>query len=370
MRRRTLGALVTAAVVAAGCGDADSATTTTIVTTSTSATTTSTAALAELTTSSRAPQPAREEIRFQSGDFELVGDLHVPGGDGPFGGLIMVPGSGDQTRDSAPSAGLIRARFLDAGYAVFAWDKPGNGESLGELSSEYGLTELATILTEGISLLAEHPAIDRARIGLWGLSEAGWVMPKALAMTDDVSFMIVVSGGGEDSIEQMVYRWERNAACSGASDEQLALMQKHGVPALKATTYAEYRAAMEVLLTIPDLDRYVEAHIELAEEDEWAPWPRDIDAFFDPIQVIEQTAIPVLAIFGEHDTAVDPIQGSEAYQAALEQAGNTMFHVEVIPGVGHTLTPATKNGCVSGSGGYAPRYLELIDEWIDRLQEQ
>jgi hypothetical protein len=42
-----------------------------------------------------------------------------------------------------------------------------------------------------------------------------------------------------------------------------------------------------------------------------------------------------------------------------------MFHVEVIPGVGHTLTPSSADGCVTGGGGYAPRYLELVDEWIE-----
>jgi pimeloyl-ACP methyl ester carboxylesterase len=106
----------------------------------------------------------------------------------------------------------------------------------------------------------------------------------------------------------------------------------------------------------------------MPEEEDWGPWPRDIDAFFSPMEVIEHTTIPVLAIFGEHDTRVDPIQGAEAYRAALERAGNTEFHVEVIPDVGHTLTPSKSDGCVTGGGGFAPRYLELIDEWIERLQ--
>ena len=366
--RRVLITVMVVAVVAAGCGDGDSATTTTSAVAGATATTTSGIAPVEPTTSPETPRPSREEIRFQSGGFELVGDLHLPGGEGLFGGVILVPGSGGQTRDSAPSAGLIPERFLDAGYAVLSWDKPGSGESRGQLSEEYELTELATILTDGILLLAEHPAVDPDRIGLWGLSQAGWVMPMALTMTDQVSFMIVVSGGGEDSIEQMVYGWERKAACSGASEEEVAIMQEHGPAALKATSYDEHRAAMERLLAIPDLDRYVGLDVELAEPEDWSPWPRDIDAFFDPMTVIEQTTIPVLAIFGGLDVQVDPIQGAEAYRAALERAGNPEFRVELIPDVGHTLKPASAHGCASGSGGYSPRYLELIDEWIERLQ--
>jgi pimeloyl-ACP methyl ester carboxylesterase len=186
-------------------------------------------------------------------------------------------------------------------------------------------------------------------------------------MMDNVAFMIVVSGGGEDSIEQMVYQWTQRARCAGASEQELALMDQHGAAALKATTYAEHREAMEPLLSIPDLTRYVGTTVELAKEEDWVPWPRNIDAFFDPMSVIERTTIPVLAIFGEHDIQVDPIQGAEAYEAALHRAGNTQSRVAVIPGVGHTLTPAREDGCVTGGGGYSQRYLELLDEWIDDL---
>lgn len=186
-------------------------------------------------------------------------------------------------------------------------------------------------------------------------------------MIDDIEFMIVVGGGGEDGIEQRVYQWIQRARCGGATEEELAIMDRHGARALKATTYAEYREAMEPLLTIPDLGRYIGVPIELQAEDEWSPWPRDTDVFFDPIEVIEQTTIPVLAIFGEHDIQVDPRQGSEAYQAALERAGNPFFRVEVIPGVGHTLSPATADGCRVAGGSTSPRYLELLDEWIENL---
>ncbi|NNC93446.1 MAG: hypothetical protein HKN80_13235 [Acidimicrobiia bacterium] len=162
----------------------------------------------------------------------------------------------------------------------------------------------------------------------------------------------------------MAYQWTQRARCAGASDEEIALMDEHGAPALKATTYAGYRSAMEPLLTIPSLSRYVGVTIELQPENEWNPWPRDIDAFFDPMTVIEQTTIPVLAIYGENDIQVDPAQGAAAYQAAL--AGNAESRVEVIPGVGHTLKPST-NGCALEGSGLPTRYEELIDEWIARF---
>jgi len=307
----------------------------------------------------------REEVRFRSGEFQLVGELSLPGGNGPYRAIVLIHSSGSQTRTSTPTSGLIRQRFLDAGYAVLAWDKPGSGESTGELDGEYETTQLASILADGVALLVEHPSIDSDHIGLWGLSQAGWVMPMALTMTNDVAFMIVVNGGGEDAIENQVYQWGRKAICLGGTEEETALIEEHGAPALKAATYEEYRDAMEVLLTIPKLSTYVGVQVEMAAEHNWVPWPREIDAFFDPIEVIGTTTIPILAIFAELDVQVDPVQGAAAYGAALERAGNAESHVEIISGVGHTLNEAEQNGCATGSG-HSTRYLELIDEWIER----
>jgi pimeloyl-ACP methyl ester carboxylesterase len=63
------------------------------------------------------------------------------------------------------------------------------------------------------------------------------------------------------------------------------------------------------------------------------------------MKVIEHTTIPVLAFFGELDKNIDPIQGAEAYEAALQRAQNQDYQIEVIPGVGHILVP-TKTGCI------------------------
>lgn len=368
------GAVLAVSITLVGCGGTSSETTpaasvppdvsTTIVTSLSPGVSTTT----EPADPAGSSPPSSEEFRFRSDGFDLVGTLDLPPGDGPHNALVMVHSSGAQTRDSTPGSGLVKKRFLNAGYAVLSWDKPGSGESTGEFDNEFANTQRAVIVADAVASLREHPAITPDRIGLWGLSEAGWVMPTALTMMEDIAFMIVVSGGGEDSIEQMTFQWTERARCAGASERELALMDQHGAPALKATTYAEHRTAMEQLLSIPDLSRYVGVTIELAQEQDWVPWPRDIDAFFDPMSVVEQTTMPVLAIFGEHDIQVDPIQGADAYRAALDRAGNTQSRVVVIPGVGHTLTPAQKSGCVTGSGGYSPRYLELIDEWIEHIE--
>ena len=310
-----------------------------------------------------------DEVAFRSGEYLLVGDLRLPPEGGPHPAVIMVHGDGPATRHgSVPFEPLIEI-FLRNGFAVFSWDKPGSGESTGELNN--WLAERSSNLVDGIRTLAEHPAIESTQIGLWGVGQAGWVMPRALEQTDDVAFMIVVSGGAEDVIEQGAYQLGQRVLCAGGTAEQAALAEEQRSRAQKAATYAEYRRAMETLLGIPDVEAQIES--EIVDEEEWKPFPRDWDALWDPMDVVERTTIPVIAFFGGLDMNTDPMQGTEAYRAALQEAGNPNSQVVLIPRVAHLLRPA-ETGCedLLGTGPrnqeYAPEYLISLEDWLRHLR--
>lgn len=304
-----------------------------------------------------------KDIRFRSGDFELVADLQMPDDAGPHPAVIIVHGDGPQTRTSTPGITHILRIFGDAGYAVFVWDKPGSGASTGEFEQGQTLRQRAETLVKAVEVLKKHPDIDGARIGFWGISQAGWVMPLALEMTNDVAFMFVVSGGGEDSIEQLAYQLGQNTVCSGLPAEQGQLVEEHFPPTAKGPTYQEYLDAMEYLVQVDGWENFVGP--ALKTEEEWQPWPSDIDAYFDPITVIEKTTIPVIAVFGEMDRYVDPMQGAAAYESALMAAGNAEYQVELIPGVNHTMQVQST---MCGAGGVtSERYLALLGEWATKL---
>ena len=303
-----------------------------------------------------------EEVRFTSGPYELVGDLVLPDGPGPHPAVIVVAGSGPNTRTQVPGYGDVRRRFGDAGYAVFSWDKPGSGESTGELVADV-LTSRAAILADGMATLAARPDIDAERIGLWGLSQGGWVMPMAIGQGADAAFMVVVSGGAEDSIDQGMYQVAQRLVCSGAPPELGARAKAIGSRAFKATTYEDYVVAVEEALLIPDIQEVYP--VEIVPEGEWAPMPRELESFFDPMDVVETLDIPMLAVFGELDRYIDPIQGADAYAEAFERAGNDHGRVELLAGVGHTMLEQVSGCPGEPGGGTSARYLELLDEFID-----
>jgi dipeptidyl aminopeptidase/acylaminoacyl peptidase len=293
-----------------------------------------------------------EEITFRSGRFKVVGDLRMPAEGGPHPAIIMVHGDGAATRNGAVRFGPMIEIFLRNGYSVFSWDKPGSEESTGHLDGGKKITERARILADAIDVLVEHPQIDPDRIGLWGISQAGWVMPKALESTDHVAFMIVVSGGAEDGFEQGGYMVGRKVLGASGSEEQAALVETYRPQAYKAATYEEYLEAMEILLEIPALLELME--LEITEESKWKPISRDEDGFYDPMEEIKQATIPILVFYGARDLIVDPVQGAEAYEAAFQAAGNTNYRIVVFPNSAHVFTNH-------------PEYQSTMETWLQEL---
>jgi len=302
------------------------------------------------------------EITFSSGDYEIVGDLVLPGGEGPYPAVIAVHGSGPQTRNSIPGYWDLRNTLTEHGFALFSWDKPGSGESTGNI--DLPITQRSAILSDGVSLLADLPEIDSTRVGLWGLSQAGWVMPKALESTDEAAFMISVSGGAEDSIEQTTYLVSRQLLCRGGTDEDVRIVEEVGANVFKAASYNEYRAAAESVYAVPDIQLVYP--FEIVGEEEWSPPSPgvDIESYFDPMTVVRELSIPVFAVYGELDKNIDPVQGAEAYAAAFAAGGHELSEVELIPGVGHTMQEQ-ESGCIGEpAGAVSERYLELLDKWL------
>ena len=314
------------------------------------------------------PAQSAERVEFTSGDFTLVGELQLPDGDGPFPAIIMVHGSGDSDRADWGKYWKIMDRMLDAGFAVLCWDKPGVRESTGRLASDDDvIAQRAAILLGGIEELKLHPAIDPERIGAWGISQGGIVIPWALRETNDIAFAIVVSGPGTDGIAQGAYLQSCRLICRGYSEETARCAEASLSALPRSATYEEYLGHMQSLIEIPTLG-YEEAWIET--EQEWAPWDLTEGATFDPIDVVAEVTIPVLAFFGDQDMQVDPIQGSAAYRAALEQAGHPLSEVVLIEGAGHTLNLAG-SGCTDVSGrSYVPEYLDRLDAWLRELRAE
>jgi pimeloyl-ACP methyl ester carboxylesterase len=322
-------------------------------------------------------QQSVEEIAFQSGSFHLVGDLQLPDSRGVHPVVVFVHGDGPNNRTSGVTYPPIMARMLRAGYATFAWDKPGTGESTGRIDRQHLMEQRAQIVLDAIAVLQSRSDIDANRIGLWGISQAGYVMPLVVDRSEDVAFVIAVSCPGEPGVEQGAYLLTAQARCQGLPAAAAEQLEYHLGAVEWATTYEEYvrhKTALQAYPAFTSLESQG-IFVGVRAETEWHVPNLAGEYFFDPMDIVQRTTIPVLAVFGEKDTQADPIQGRDAYRAALEQGGHTHSRVELIPGVDHNII-ISETGCLeerrtrsrSGWSNYAPAYLDLVEEWLRTLR--
>jgi len=367
-------------------------------------------ALLFLPACARQPQPAKiEEITFQSGEFTLVGDLRTPAGTGPFPVILFVHGSGPADRTEFGMYLPIMERMLGAGYAIFSWDKPGTGESTGQVdNTPRVLHKRAQIVLDAIEVMKTRRDIDPQHIGLWGISQASYVMPLALSMSDDIAFMICVSCGGMSGRDQGVYLNTLQSICAGVHEEQADELKRLLSELDKARTYETYAGYVHYRETLAALAEIASVPPDnsgrgVIPEAAWQANDPEIESWWNPIGVIEQTTIPVLAIFGDRDPNGDAIQGAFAWRKSLERAGNPNFRIELLPGVGHIMEKS-QTGCLEeqartfeqvlrdqgiesisefqtvttgkepgkqpplSAWPFVPEYLDLIKEWLTDIQ--
>jgi dienelactone hydrolase len=137
-----------------------------------------------------------QEVWFRSGTMRLAGTLLLPNGAGPFPAVVMAHGAGPSLRDE----GQAFSNFLAAhGLASLTLDKRGEGESggmyPGDFASEGAIVGYAADVVAGGRFLARQAGIDPHGIGLFGGSQAGWVIPRAAATGGTLfSFAVILSG--------------------------------------------------------------------------------------------------------------------------------------------------------------------------------
>ena len=133
---------------------------------------------------------------FNSGDVRLHYRLDIPEGPGPFGAVVFGHGSGLQTKESCR---FLADGFLQRRFATLCFDKRGVGQStgtyvfVGARDSIPVFDDLASDMAAGVALLRTRPEIDPKRIGLAGVSQAGWIIPLA-AQKSRPAFMVLMVG--------------------------------------------------------------------------------------------------------------------------------------------------------------------------------
>ena len=168
----------------------------------------------------------QDTITFQNGDVTLAGTLDLPAGEGPFPALVTVHGSSPVNRNDRLLL-LYSDFFVQHGFAVLRYDKRGAaiGESTGKYLSvgtnDNNLETLADDVVAGVEYVKSLDMIDSTRIGVMGLSQAGWIVPLAASKSDDIAFFVAFSGPVM-SVGQEIYYSELTGDVMGEGSMSLS----------------------------------------------------------------------------------------------------------------------------------------------------
>jgi len=134
---------------------------------------------------------------FTNGAVQLSYRLDVPSKSGAVPAVVFGHGSGLQTKNSCR---FLADGFLSRGYATLCFDKRGVGQSTGAPFTQVFpgnsiamFEDLSSDIAAGVEFLRSRTEIDRNRIGLAGVSQAGWIVPLA-AQKSNAAFMVLLVG--------------------------------------------------------------------------------------------------------------------------------------------------------------------------------
>lgn len=297
------------------------------------------AAATALALSAMPPSPALAEradnltatdVSFTSSDgVTLHGTVMAPtGATSPLPAMVLVHGGGAGPREWLHQEAEALAR---EGIVTISYDKRTKGYSLTERS----YSQLADDALAAHEVLRARDGVDPAQVGMWGVSEGGWVAPLAASRSDHVRFVVTVGASGVPPAQQEAWAKENRLQAAGVTGSMLR--------SYPATTVA----------LLDDAGLFPEAH-------------------YDPVPALTELHQPVLAIWGAHDSVSPAKESMSVFAEALDRGGNSNYTLRVLDDGDHAGYLADEGGYavhnwITTDGQFATGYVELVGSWVRDL---
>jgi pimeloyl-ACP methyl ester carboxylesterase len=305
------------------------------------------------------PAVSEREVTFRSGDTELHGTLLQPVANQAVPAVVFLHGSGPATREGARPYAMA---FAQLGIASLIFDKRGSGASQGSWETA-SLDDLVSDALAAVGYLKSEPNIDPTRIGLWGVSQAGWVAPVAASRSPDVAFLMLVSGGGATPLESEMFSYQGEFQRAGLTPVETAqateILDAYFAYLGTGERRADLLSRLEGLrpgTLSPLADMLGQVLPSEANLPNWS-WV----ATHDPGPYIELVRSPVLLMFGDRDTSHPTELSVSRWREGLQRAGNTDVTIMVFPGAGHGIRMRDGQG---NTAPFAAGYLEAQLGWL------
>ena len=305
-----------------------------------------------------------ESRTFRSGDATLGGTLYLPKGGQALGAVVVTHSASKPLRDAALYQHLTEM-LPPLGVAVLTYDRRGSGKSGGDLKdSDYAM--LADDAIAAVRMLKGDPRIDPERIGIWGLSQGGWLSLLAAARSSDVRFVVSIAAPVVTPDVQMMFRSENAMRINGYPEAEIDQMRATRKAVDDYMRGSGDRAAAQALVDAAKTEPWFDLLYlgEVVGDRATSRWRKEIE--YDPLPTLDEVKVPALILFGANDPVV-PVATSVARINARRGPDVT---VRVIAGADHhmatSMTPKAQMDPAQTKNvrPEAPEYFAVLVSWL------
>ncbi len=283
------------------------------------------------------------------------------------GVVVFVSGDGAIPYDAHGYYEPIWQVFLDAGYAVFSWDKPGVGKSSGNWL-EQSMSDRQDEVRTAIEFVKRHYTGQAKTIGLMGFSQAGWVAPALMQNSSDVNFMVGV-GYAINWLDQSWYLTQSRLQREGAAAQVIARSKN---------MHQQERSFWHNKPNYEDYVRLFSNQEKPISKARFGFIKKNVlsDAEQDYIGLHQ----PMMILLGDNDEQVDTTRTFKLLHALYREQSHAT--IKMIPNATHGLLNhpefnSQTNDIVVlvkiglfGERVYAPGFFEALSHWLDTLDTQ
>ncbi len=329
-----------------------------------------------------------EEFNFEYNGKTYSGLLDTPVEKKPSALVVLIPGDGKtdvMKEDWFPLIYNTRSKFVSAGLACCIWDKAGCGKSEGKYKYNQPVQSSANEALAAIEKIRKMEIVQPDKIGLWGISRAGWICPVIIEQDKSIAFWISVSG--TDNLDSYRYLLESNLRIEGRTESEIEVLMKEWDYLNKyqrgGKSYEEFINSIKNLLQDPFCKKLGLGVDNEEEYNEFIEYYKNSNFVYDEqtgLQILvpdfentlNKVNCPVLAICGENDTQVNWRKTISLYKETIGNKQKADLTIKTLPKCNHTMLQCETGGLFEDLSEFnwkvCDGYYETMLTWIEEKE--
>jgi len=291
--------------------------------------------------------------------------------------IVLISGTGMQDRDGTMGNiklfSILADHLSKNGYVVLRMDDRGVGITTGKYS-DATTYDFANDALQAVDFLKKYPGVNPDKIGLLGHSEGGAAISIAASMSNDIKFLISLSGLAMNGLDALISQNEAmvNNSSQIVSRDKIRSNEINGLMFKTAYQYADSTNMEEKLNQTYKYWRQRDSVFFLTQEDKYdhfrfpiwryaqeaaKPWYRFF-VRYNAEMYLSHVMVPILAINGDQDNMVVPLN-LKLWKKYAGRGVNKNVTTFLLPGLNHLLQPIQKE-----NGKISQEVLTIITDWL------